>query len=99
MCLGFPMKVVSGDETLAQCRRGDETAPVSMMLVGAQAPGTSVLVHLGSAVRVLAEEEAQAIDNALRGLAAALDGGDFEHYFADLAGREPELPEFLRERE
>ncbi len=97
MCLGFPMTVVSGDETQALCRRGEDVQSVAMLLVGAQAPGTKVLVHLGSAVRVLADEEAQAVDDALAGLAAALDGDSFEHYFADLIDREPELPEFLRE--
>jgi hydrogenase expression/formation protein HypC len=98
MCLGFPMTVVSGDETQALCRRGGDAQSVSMLLVGAQAPGTRVLVHLGAAMRVLADDEARVIDDALTGLAAALDGAAFDHYFADLIGREPELPEFLRER-
>ncbi len=98
MCLGFPMTVVSGDETQALCRRGEDAHSVSMLLVGAQTPGTHVLVHLGAAMRVLADEEALAIDRALTGLAAALDGNAYEHYFADLIGRDPELPEFLRER-
>jgi hydrogenase expression/formation protein HypC len=97
MCLGFPMTVVSGDAATAQCRRGADSATVSMLLVGAQPPGARVLVHLGSAVRVLGEEEAKAIDDALAGLAAALQGDDFEHYFADLIDREPALPAFLRD--
>ena len=98
MCLGFPMAVLSGDDTRALCDRKGETQSVSMLLVGAQAPGTFVLVHLGTAMRVLEAEEAQSIDDALEGLAAALNGGDFEHYFADIIDREPQLPVFLREQ-
>jgi hydrogenase expression/formation protein HypC len=96
MCLGFPMEVLSGDDAQAMCARKGETTAVSMMLVGAQPPGTRVLVHLGSAVRVLEEAEALAIDAALEGLSAAMSGASFEHYFADIIGREPELPEHLR---
>ncbi len=98
MCLGFPMTVLSGDDSQALCARKGETQSVSMLLVGAQASGTFVLVHLGTAMRVLDEDEAQSIDAALEGLAAALKGGDFEHYFADLINREPQLPAFLREQ-
>ncbi len=98
MCLGFPMTILSGDDAQALCARKGETQSVSMLLVGAQAPGTRVLVHLGTAMRVLELEEAQAIDDALDGLAAALSGEGFEHYFADLIDREPELPAFLRDR-
>jgi hydrogenase expression/formation protein HypC len=69
-----------------------------MLLVGAQPVGTVVLVHIDSAVRVLDEAEAKLIDDALEGLEAAMDGRDFDHLFADLVDREPQLPEFLREK-
>jgi hydrogenase expression/formation protein HypC len=36
------------------------------------------------------------IDEALTGLAEAVEGGDYEARFADLIGREPLLPEHLR---
>ncbi|MDJ0448774.1 HypC/HybG/HupF family hydrogenase formation chaperone [Methylocystis sp. JR02] len=98
MCLGFPMTVLSGDDARALCERKGETQSVSMLLVGAQTPGTKVLVHLGTAMRVLDAEEAQSIDDALDGLEAALSGGDFEQYFADLIDREPQLPDFLRDQ-
>ncbi len=98
MCLGFPMTVLSGDDARALCERKGETQSVSMLLVGAQTAGTKVLVHLGTAMRVLDAEEARSIDDALDGLEAALNGGDFEHYFADLIDREPQLPDFLRDR-
>ena len=93
------MTVISGDESEALCKRRGETTTVSMLLVGAQAAGTHVLVHLGSAVRVLSSEEASLIDNALDGLSAALKGESFAHLFADLVDREPQLPDFLQGQE
>ena len=96
MCIGIPMTVRECNEHLALCERRGETRRVSMLLVGAVAVGTQVLVHIDSAVRVLEAAEAQQIDDALDGVAAALAGQPFEHLFADLIGREPELPAFLR---
>lgn len=96
MCLGLPMRVVSGDDFAALCERGGETRRVSMMLVGAQPPGALVLVHLDSATRVLDAAEAQRIEDAFAGVEAALAGRPYEHLFADLLERGPELPEFLR---
>jgi hydrogenase expression/formation protein HypC len=96
MCLGVPMRIIEGDEVSALCARGDETRRVSMLLVGAQAPGTQLLIHIDTAIRVLDAQEAQLIDDALRGLDAALRGEEFESLFADLIDREPQLPEHLR---
>ncbi len=90
------MEVVSGDDVQALCVRRGESARVSMLLVGGQPQGAQVLVHLGTAMRVLDEAEAAAIDAALDGLSAALSGQDFDHFFSDLVGREPELPAHLR---
>lgn len=98
MCLGVPMRIVEGDDVTALVERRGESRRVSMMLVGEQAVGTVVLVHIDSAVRVLDEAEAKLIDDALEGLEAAMDGRDFDHLFADLVDREPQLPEFLREK-
>ncbi len=97
MCLGVPMRVVEGDDIGALVERRGETRRVSMLLIGAQAVGTIVLVHIDNAVRVLDEAEAKLIDDALLGLEAALDGRDFDHLFADLVDREPQLPDFLRD--
>ena len=97
MCLGIPMVVVEGDEFSALAVRGEERRRVSMLLVGAQPIGPKVLVHIDSAVRVLDDDEAEMIDRALEGVAAALAGEGFDHLFADLVGREPQLPDFLRE--
>ena len=55
--------------------------------------GAIVLVHLDTAVRVLAAEEAQQIDQALEGLAAVLRGEPFEQHFAGLSGGMPVPPE------
>lgn len=96
MCIGIPMRVVTGNEFVAQCERHGEVTSVSLMLVGPQLPGTYLLTHLGSAIRVLDAEEAQAIDNALAGLAEAVEGRAFDNLFADLITREPELPAHLR---
>lgn len=95
MCLGIPMVVVEGDDMQALVERRGEQRRVSMLLVGEQPVGSIVLVHIDSAVRVLDEAEAKLIDDGLDGVAAALEGKPFEHLFADLVDREPQLPDFL----
>jgi hydrogenase expression/formation protein HypC len=97
MCIGIPMRVVAGNEFVAQCERHGEVTSVSLMLVGPQPPGTHLLTHLGSAIRVLDAEEARAIDDALAGLAEAVEGRAFDNLFSDLLSREPELPAHLRD--
>jgi hydrogenase expression/formation protein HypC len=96
MCVGFPMTVVEGDAFEALCDRRGESHAVSMALVGAQPAGTKVLVHVGTAVRVLDPLEAAQIDDALDAVEKALAGENVDHLFADLVDREPQLPEFLR---
>lgn len=96
MCIGLPMTVVETDEFSALCERRGQIERISTLLIGKQEVGARLLVHLGSAVRLLDPAEADAIDRALDGLAAASEGGAFEHLFADLIDREPELPEHLR---
>jgi hydrogenase expression/formation protein HypC len=96
MCVGVPMRIVEGDEVSALCVREDDRRRVSLLLIGAQEPGTQVLVHIDTAIRVLDAQEAQLIDDALRGLEAALRGESFDRAFADLIDREPQLPEHLR---
>ncbi|MCI4677447.1 HypC/HybG/HupF family hydrogenase formation chaperone [Rhodoblastus acidophilus] len=96
MCLGIPMTIVEGDEISALCERGGELRRVSLLLIGPQAVGTKVLVHIDSAIRTLDAGEAAQIGRALDGLAAALRGEDFEEAFADLIERGPQLPEHLR---
>lgn len=96
MCIGFPMTVLKSEDGVALCERRGVTQNVSMLLIGAQAPGAKVLVYLGSAVRLLDDVEAAQIDDALDALQEALEGKNVDHRFADLIDREPQLPEFLR---
>ncbi|MDL2408273.1 HypC/HybG/HupF family hydrogenase formation chaperone [Rhizobium calliandrae] len=97
MCIGIPMRVVSSGKLTAQCEHHGSVFPISMLLVGPQPVGTHVLTHLGSAIRLLDADEARMIDDALAGLAQAVEGRPFESLFADLISREPELPSHLRE--
>ncbi len=55
-----------------------------------------MLVHIDTAIRVLDAEEARLIDDALKGLEAAMRGENFDALFADLIDHEPQLPEHLR---
>jgi hydrogenase expression/formation protein HypC len=95
MCLGIPMQVIEGGDTSALCAGRGERRRVSLMLCGPQAPGSWLLVHIDTAVRALDAAEAGQIDRALDGLEAALNGEAFEHLFADLIDREPQLPDYL----
>ena len=98
MCLGIPMTVVAPlGAGMARCRARDgQERAVSLLLLGDLAPGTPVLVHVDTAVRVLDPAEVKPIEDALEALAASLEGRPFEHLFADLIGRTPELPPHLR---
>lgn len=96
MCIGLPMRVIACDAGMALCDRRGGSHAIDTLLLGAVAPGDWVLVFQGAAVRVLDAAEAGLIDDALDGLAAALEGRAFDHLFADLIGREPQLPAHLR---
>ncbi|MCD0417403.1 HypC/HybG/HupF family hydrogenase formation chaperone [Rubrivivax sp. JA1024] len=90
------MTVISTDGASALCERRAEQRLVSTALIGEVAIGDRLLVFIDSAIRKLDPDEAQQIDDALDGLAAAIEGRPFEHLFADLIDREPELPPHLR---
>jgi len=96
MCVGLPMTVLSTDGVRALCERRGEHRSVSTLLIGEVAPGEQLLVFIDNAIRRLGPEEAKLIDDALDGVAAAIEGQPFEHLFADLIDREPELPAHLR---
>jgi len=97
MCIGIPMQVIEeGPLGSAWCDDGGEHRKVDMLVVGPQAPGTWVLVHVGTAREVLGETRALQIRDALAALAAVAAGEPVDEFFADLVGREPQLPEFLR---
>jgi len=73
MCLGVPMRVLESDGFTALCERRGERRRVNVMLLEEAPAGARVLVHINNAVRLLDEEEAALIDQALEELAAALD--------------------------
>ncbi|UFZ07643.1 HypC/HybG/HupF family hydrogenase formation chaperone [Bradyrhizobium ontarionense] len=96
MCLGLPMTIVETDGVSALCSFAGEERRVSVMLLDKPPVGAKVLVYLDDAVRLLDDEEARLIAEALRGLQAAMNGNSCDEFFADLIGREPELPDHLR---
>ena len=97
MCLGVPMTIIETDDVSALCERRGERRLVSVLLLDRPPVGAQVLVFIDNAVRLLDAVEARQIDDAIDGLAAACNGEDFDHLFADLIDREPELPEHLRQ--
>lgn len=93
MCIGIPFEILEpgAARALARSRQGTET--IDMRLLGEVPAGTHVLVMTGVARQVLDPDEARRIDDALEAVRLALKGEtDLDHLFADLAGREPELP-------
>lgn len=98
MCIGIPMRVAEPGELQAWCEGRGERRLIDMQLVGPQPAGAWVLTFLDAAREVLDAQQALRIDAALDALDAALRGetADFDRYFADLVGQEPQLPEHLR---
>ena|SRR5690348_11399895 len=96
MCIGTPVLIERCTGFTAEGTARGVPVRIGLALVGPQQPGTWVLVHVDQAVRVLDPAEARSIGDALDGLEAAMAGDGFEHLFADLIGREPQLPEHLR---
>lgn len=96
MCIGVPMQVIECGPIWAWCDDGADRVQIDMRLVGPQPPGTWVLTFLGTARETLGETQALLIRNALAALAAVAQGQPVDHLFADLVGREPQLPEHLR---
>lgn len=69
---------------------------ITLALTGPLDPGHHVLTHLGSAIRVLDTDEAEAIADALAAVEAAASGQPFDHLLTDLIERTPELPDHLQ---
>ena len=96
MCIAIPVRVIDAGHPVALCAGRGEHKQVDMLLVGPQPVGTWVLEFHGVARRVLGECEATETNAALDALEAVMRGeSDVDAYFADLAGREPELPAHL----
>ncbi len=97
MCIGLPMQVIEPQGRYALCRYGDDLRTVDMILVGEQPAGAWVLVFLEAAREVITEEQAGKTADALHALALVMQGEiSVDHLFADLVGREPELPPHLK---
>lgn len=97
MCIGIPMRAVEVQDGQAWCEGRGERLLVDTRLVDLAAPGTWLLVFHNVAREVLDEARAGDISAALDALEAALRGEiDLDRHFADLANREPQLPEHLR---
>ena len=98
MCVGIPMLIVGAEPGVALCEGRGRRERISMLLHGDRPVGTWVLAYQGTAVRTLSPEEAAQTGAALDALEATLAGDvDVDRYFADLVGREPALPEHLKE--
>lgn len=99
MCLGIPMRVVRVSGLQAHCEdhRG-EAGVLDLLLVGPQLPGSWLIGFKGAARAVIDAVEAERIGRALEALQALMAGeaADIDAAFPDLAGRTPQLPEFLR---
>jgi hydrogenase assembly chaperone HypC/HupF len=102
MCIGVPMQVIAGDGagTFAMCESRGARKRVDMLLVGELAPGTWVLEFHGAARRVMSADEARQTLDALTAIDAVLSHAGnqvtIDAMFADLVGREPQLPAHLR---
>ena len=91
------MQVAAVDGMVAECEGRGRRERIDVALVGTVTVGEWLLAHQGRAVRTMSDGEAAATGAALDALEAALAGDrDLDVFFADLAGREPELPPHLR---
>lgn len=97
MCVGIPYEIVECSGSTALCKGRSGTRTIDITLVGEQPAGTWVLAFLDAAREVIAAETARQIGDALEAVARALAGDTaIDHLFADLVGREPQLPPHLR---
>lgn len=97
MCLGIPMRVVEIEGVFAWCDGRNGRQRIDTMLLDDVVPGQWLLTFLDTAREAIDAERAALIDSALDALdRVAAGNGDFDDCFADLIGREPQLPDFLR---
>jgi len=101
MCLALPMKVIRMEGTTALCEGRNGVERLDTLLTGPLQAGQWVLAFLGAAREVIDAGRAAQLADALGALESILHGnGSTESMiqagFADLIGREPQLPEFLR---
>lgn len=99
MCLGIPMQVVETEGVFAWCYGRNGRQRINTMLVGDVVPGQWLLTFLDTAREAIDAERALLVNSALDALDLAATGNnDFDSCFADLINREPQLPDFLRQK-
>lgn len=97
MCIGIPMQVIEVEDTFAWCNGRNGRKRINTMLLDEVHPGDWLLTFLDSAREAIDAERAAMVNSALEALERIAAGQDnFEDCFADLIGREPQLPDFLR---
>jgi hydrogenase expression/formation protein HypC len=92
------MQVIEAHENSAVCEGRNGRQVINTMLLGPVQAGQWLLTFLDAGREVIDAERAALVNAALDGLQALADGGEvnLDEFFADLANREPMLPEFLR---
>lgn len=97
MCLGIPMQVIAIEGVFALCDGRNGRSRINTMLLDDVAPGQWLLTFLDTARETIDAERAAMVNSALDALQLTAAGHlDVDACFADLIGREPQLPEFLR---
>lgn len=97
MCIGIPMQVVDVEDMFAWCDGRNGRKRINTMLLSSVQPGDWLLTFLDSAREAIDAERAAMVNAALDALERVAAGqDDFDDCFADLIGREPQLPDFLR---
>ena len=98
MCLGIPMRILEVHENSALCEGRNGQMLINTMLLEKVEVGQWLLTFLDAGREVIDAERAALVNAALDGLQAVSEGEemDLDIFFADLANREPQLPEFLR---
>lgn len=97
MCMGIPYEVIKSGFPVARAKSTLDECDIDMSLVGEVPVGSHVLTFLGAAREVISADTANQIADALEALRLVMSGdGNIDHLFADLANREPQLPEHLR---
>lgn len=93
------MQVIGFNGQYAVCERDGQQHLIDPILVGKPELGAWLLTFLDTAREIITLEHATLINNALQALTLTLHGDEnVDHLFADLINREPQLPDFLRER-
>lgn len=97
MCIGIPMQVTEVEELFAWCNGRNGRKRINTMLLDNVNPGDWLLTFLDSAREAIDAERAAMINSALEALERIAAGrDDFDDCFADLIGREPQLPDVFR---